>query len=435
VHARRRRPQLNGTQAARSGGACHTELPVEEGGVVTDDGEVIDVRRATDADVEQIVALQVARNGALWEGVVRSLLAHPDFGPEIFTVAVAGDRVVSSLCLQSACLRVGGVDIPVGQPEFVASSPTHEHRGLVRAQMELVHRWSEARGDLAQIVSGIPYFYRRFGYEYAIDLPRLRLLAPGVSVRMPEGWSVRAAVPDDAPAIVTLQERAQRSATLVASREEAWWRWRLDAGWPLASVVAERDGAVRGFADIGEGHPGLGESATLVSAVAYDELDALNALLAAAAGRGRPLAIEERGRQTEPVDPLSYRHPHRYALYVRVADPLALLERLRTVLSDRLAASPRAGTSGQLLLSTYSFSIVLSYRDGQVVSVEAEPPEQKPDERGGAGVPPDLIATLVLGRYGAAGLAARHDDVRLGPAADLVETLFPRLDPDVTLVQ
>ena len=394
----------------------------------------IDVRRATDGDIEQIVALQVDRNGAEWEPMVRALFAHPDVGPGCFTVAADGDRVVSSLCLLSVELRVGGVPVPVGQPEFVATAAGHEHRGLVRAQMDVVHRWSARRGDLAQVITGIPYFYRRFGYEYAIPFPRARLVTPGTTMSMPEGWSVRRAEPDDAPAIVRLHARALADVPLAATRETEWWRWSLGVDDPAPSHVAEKDGEVHGTAGIGHGAPGVYDAATTVRAVAYDALDAFNAFLADAATRGKPVAVEERGRQTEPVAAISQRHPAHYALYVRVADPVVLLDRLRPVLSERLAASPRAVTSGRLLLSSYSSSIVLTYERGEVVSVEAGPPVQDPVRQGGAGVPPDLIATLVFGRYGATALAARYDDVRLGPLADLMETLFPRLDADVALV-
>lgn len=394
----------------------------------------IEVRRATDADLEPIAALQVDRNGAEWEPMVRALFAHAEVGPGAFTVAVDRDRVVSSLCLLSASLRVGGVGVPVGQPEFVATVAGHEHRGIVRAQMNVVHRWSEGRGDLAQIITGIPYFYRRFGYEYAIAFPRVRVLTPGLSLSMPEGWSVRRATPDDAPEIVRLHAHAQTGVPLVATRDEKWWRWSLGVDDPAPSYVAERERAVHGIARIGAGASRMFDFATTVRGVAYDTLDACNALLAEATRLGKPVAIEERGRHTGPAEAISYRHPGHYALYVRVADPVALLDRLRPVLSERLAASPRAATSGRLLLSTYSSSIVLTYERGEVGSVEAGPPQQDPVGEGGAGVPPDLVATLVFGRYGAAALAARHDDVRLGQVADLMETLFPRLDPDLALV-
>ena len=101
------------------------------------------------------------------------------------------------------------------------------------------------------------------------------------------------------------------------------------------------------------------------------------------------------------------------------------------MLSARLARSPFAASSGCLLLSCYAFSVVLTYANGEVVGVEPGPPEQDPNAKGGAGVPPDLVATLVFGRYGAGGLAARHDDVRLGRADGLMEVLFPKVESDI----
>ena len=74
-------------------------------------------------------------------------------------------------------------------------------------------------------------------------------------------------------------------------------------------------------------------------------------------------------------------------------------------------------------------SVVLTYSAGEVVAVERGPADQ--DAVGGVGIAPDLVATLIFGRYGASGLAARHDDVSLGPRAGLMEALFPVLESDI----
>lgn len=391
----------------------------------------MEVRAATEADVGGIVRLQMDRNGPETEAMIHALLAHPAHGPACFTVAVHDGQVVSSLCLMAGSFRLEDVTIPVGQPEFVATTPGFEHRGLVREQMGLVHRCSRERGDLTQIIAGIPYFYRRFGYEYALPFPRIRLVNPGVALPMPAGWAVRRAEDRDIDAVVELERRVQHPAALKASRDDGWWRWWLQVEKPSAMYVAERDGAVEGSASLGGGGPAIGDSVTLVSHVALAEAGALWALLSEAANQGKPVAIEERRGLASLADGVSHRHPRRYSLYVRVPDPVALLDRIRPVLSARLARSALAGSAGRLLLSLYASSINLVYEDGDVVGVEAGPPEQDPVGKGGAGVPPDLVATLIYGRYGAQALAERHDDVRLGPVADIMETLFPRIDADI----
>jgi hypothetical protein len=51
---------------------------------------------------------------------------------------------------------------------------------LIRAIFELIHARSAAQGHLAQGITGIPYFFRQFGYEYALELrggPRVAFTA------------------------------------------------------------------------------------------------------------------------------------------------------------------------------------------------------------------------------------------------------------------
>ena len=395
----------------------------------------IDIRRAAPHELDVIAKLQGDRNGPECDGLIRGLWTADGIGPDLFTVAVDGGAVVSSLCLMPLTLHLEGVEIPAGQPEFVATLPTHEHRGLVRRQMDLVHQWSQERGDLTQVIGGIPYFYRRFGYEYAVAIPRMRVRLPGDAPEMPDEWQVRRARPADVPAVMALEADVQQLSALTSSRSAWWWQWLIEHDDDIEDnytlFVAERGGEVLGSAFLGDGPPGLDAKVTALHQIAGRHPDALRALIAQAATTGRPIAMYERLGLASTAYAESQRHPRRYGLYVRVADPVALLDHLRPVLSGRLARSAFAGARGTLLLSTYTRSIHLHYEDEAVVGIETGPPEQDPAGKGGAGVPPDLMATLIYGRYGAKALGERHDDVRLGRAADLMEVLFPAVTSDI----
>ena len=58
----------------------------------------------------------------------------------------------------------------VGRPELVGTLPEFRNRGLIRAQMDILHQWSAERGQPVQAITGIPFFYRQFGYEMALPL-------------------------------------------------------------------------------------------------------------------------------------------------------------------------------------------------------------------------------------------------------------------------
>jgi predicted acetyltransferase len=96
-----------------------------------------------------------------------------------------------------------------GMPELVGTLPGYRGRGLVRAQFEVVHQWSAARGELLQAITGIPYYYRQFGYEMAVNLgggrvgfkPQLPKLTEGQA----EPFTIRPSVEADLPLLPHLR--------------------------------------------------------------------------------------------------------------------------------------------------------------------------------------------------------------------------------------
>ena len=97
---------------------------------------------------------------------------HPTLRPDDFTIVeeTATGRIVSSLNLIPQTWSYEGIEFGVGRPELVGTLPEFRNRGLVRLQFEEIHKWSAERGDMVQAITGIPYYYRLFGYEMALDL-------------------------------------------------------------------------------------------------------------------------------------------------------------------------------------------------------------------------------------------------------------------------
>jgi len=166
------------------------------------------LRPATSADVPQTAAL-LADRGEASDAVDLELVAASQ-GPEGVGVVVDGDRVVATMTLLDETVHLGDVAIPAGQIELVATAAAYEGRGLASALVAWGHERSAARGDLLQIMIGIPYFYRRFGYEYVQPQPtwhRLTELPPPVP-----DVAVRAATSAELPQLEHLQARAQTHA-------------------------------------------------------------------------------------------------------------------------------------------------------------------------------------------------------------------------------
>jgi hypothetical protein len=392
------------------------------------------LRHGRPDDLEQVVALNVEHNGPDTEPMIRALWDDPFVGPGLFTVIADGDRVVSTLVLWADELRLRDVAIPVGRPEFVVSSPEYRGRGLVRAQIDMVHRWSATRGDIVQMITGIPYFYRQFGYAYATKPCEHLVIDPSVSVDVPAGWTVRPAVHDDVADMVAMQEQAQERFELRIARSTERWHALLDVSIEpdLTRVAVGPDGRVRGTAQI---LPGQGpRSRPFLNRLAVSDPGAALVLAAHAHG-DRGLGVDGRAGTlaSRTLSPLARAVRSDWEPYFRIPDPVEFLRAIGPVLDARLAASPFSDASGELLVSFYRSSLTIAYREGRVTGVRSGGPEQNPLRREGAGIPPDMAATLLLGGCGVQALSERFRDVNLGGHGALMDVLFPEVEADFLL--
>lgn len=379
------------------------------------------LRAARPEDLDQIGALLVERGEPADAVDHRLVVEDPDAGWEACAVVVDGDKVVSTATLLDETLVLDGVEIPAGQVELVATDRAYEGRGLVRALMGWAHERSVARGRLVNVMLGIPYFYRVFGYTYAIPISATR---PVTGRPDAGGYALREATTDDIPAMARLQDAEQARADLRMPHSPGLWRW-LVARDGSTEWLVERDGV-----PVATGRttpPEEGVRLCEVAAVDEAAAHALLALTEATELTERPGTVA--GEALEPF--LGPAAEEAASYYVRIGDPVALLEHLRPVFGRRLVDGGFADREGEAVVSFYGSHVRLPFKAGEVGSIVPGGTMQAPGAAGGAGVAPDLLASLLFGPHGLRGLTARHPDVYPGPNADLMHTLFPPVRGDL----
>ena len=427
-------------------------------------GNGLILRRATSADTEALVAFNadVLRHQdaqepdaptAAW---TRDLLTgrHPRVGPDDFTV-VEDTRacvIVSSVGLISQTWSYGGVRIDVGQPELIGTRAEHRGRGLVRAQLDVVHGWSAARGHLVQAIDGIPWFYRQFGYEMALALRAGRVVDAGYTRPSP-GLHFRPATERDAPFLARADEAVAARSMMTCRRDETLWRYEVEG----RSVGNQYRGDVR-IIETSDGRPVgfvvlvprlLGGTIWVIACeilpgfVWHDVAPAVLADVEAVGNRyaaGRVARVGFWLGDTHPI----YRGAHApreeppYAWYLRVADLPGFFARIAPVLDKRLSGSPLDGYSGTVDVSFYRDGLRLTFDDGRLATVAPwRPPrtltgiergERTTAERAAAMFPGLTFLQLVFGyraldelEYAFADCLVRTDETR-----ELLQTLFPK---------
>jgi predicted N-acetyltransferase YhbS len=390
------------------------------------------LRSAVESELDQIGALLAERGEEADAEDLRLVAEDPDEGLDSVLVVVDGDRVVSTASLLREPVTIAaagddGVPVPAAQVELVATDRSYEGRGLVRALMDEAHRRSAARGDLLQVMIGIPFFYRQFGYSYAMPMPLPWTV--GDRPPAPPGHTVRSATPADIEAMTVLQRRAQSAATVRMPHSAACWRWVV-ARSGSEQLVAERDGVI-----VATGRHTPSDDGSVLAELA-GEPDGVLALVAAARSTSDELTVVERPTAGwAPVlagaaDPPSEPERDREWYYARIPELAPLLDRLRPVLLQRFRAAGLRERH-EVLLSSWRSHARFTIDEDAMSAVTAGGPEQAPIWQGGSGVPPDVLAPLLLGPFGAAGLERRVPDVVLGSQRELLSVLYPPQTADL----
>ncbi len=414
------------------------------------------LRRAAPDDVEAIAELQArAHSDAGWdtpdEGVrlwIRDLLTrpHPTFQPADFVMVevLQTGAIVSSMCLISQTWRYGAIPFGVGRPELVATHPDYRRRGLVRAQFELLHALSAERGELLQAITGIPWYYRQFGYEMALSLYGARMgyapQVPALKEGQVEPYRLRPAAEEDVPFLMAVEAHAAARSVVGCVRDAAMWRYELGGRSPEAAeqrqwgVIETPEGERVGFL----AHP-AGLWNTTISATAYELREGVSWLAVTPAvvrylwaygsGKGKCLAFSFSLGETHPVyEAFSAGLPRiqpPYAWYLRVPDLPAFLRHIAPVLETRLAQSVAAGHTGALTLGFYRSGVRLTFERGCLT--EVAPWEPQGNDTGAAAFPNLTFLQLLFGYRALAELRAAFPDCYANAEATvLLNALFPK---------
>lgn len=375
--------------------------------------------------------------------------------------AKAERPIVACTCYWRRQWSYGGIPFGVGQPENVATDLAYRRRGLVRALFEMFHARSAAEGHLAQAITGLPYFYRQFGYEYALDLGgHYTISLAGIPDNRGAGdepYRLRPATLDDIPHLLTLYHQ-RRSASLVwHETSETFWRYHITSWDDPAirgreatlvgllgrlSMIIDNAGQTCGYTWLAAKR--LGSDLALFALDLYPHIHwsvALPALLRALRRQGQQTPAF--AWNTKPFSEICFhlgrahpvydllrgfpaaRYEPPYAWYVRVPDVPAFIRHVTPCLEKRLADSVLSGYTGELIFDFYRGGLQLTIEQGQIRAVA---PWQAPayGDSAQAGCPPLLFLQLLFGYRSLAELRAVFPDVWANEAATLlIDTLFP----------
>jgi len=308
---------------------------------------------------------------------------------------------------------------------------------------------------MVQAITGIPYFYRQFGYEYALDLGGKRLVytsqIPALKEGETEAYGLRDATTEDVPTIQHLYGPRRKVGVITANVTDSYWLYEIQRKretkerFPRVQMIVDTTGNVYGFALLGAGRNDEGKNFNVYELCVLPDINLramMPSLLRALYGyssrlpSGRAINPGELkqlsfnlGRAHPVYDALGsglapfYEAP--YAWYVRVRDVPAFLVHIAPVLERRLAGSVVASYTGELKIDMYKGGLRLMFAQGRLVTAEQW---RVPVYEGnaGAGFPPLVFLQLLFCHRSLDELRYAFPDVWAEEdAAILLKALFP----------
>lgn len=370
-------------------------------------GNGLVLRRSRAEDADRIAEFNARihgddpEDGARVAGWTRDMASgnHPTMHSDAFTIVEEqqSGKIISCMNLIPQTWTYRGIPFKVGRPEAVGTDPDFRNRGLVRLQFDAVHEWSRQNGDMLQAITGIPYYYRLFGYEMTVELDASFIGYEANVPKLPEGEQETVAFQEagekDIPFLMQLDARAQKPMLLSCVRDEKIWRYEISGRsmnncsrfkiMIINDRVGKPIGAIRHPFYIDHGLSAL-HGYELAEQASY--MNVTPAVIRYLWKTGQQYSLESGktltgfnfalGGDHPAVKVATDRFPRKkrpYAWYIRVPDLMNFLKLITPALDDNLAHSSCSGYSGALRVGLFTKEIRFSFEQGKITEIVEVP--------------------------------------------------------------
>jgi len=186
----------------------------------------------TDEDIERISDFnKEIHRGEDLAGLVRSLIMNHPYGKRHYWLFIEQPRtkkIISSLALIPWKINFDGEIIRAAELGFVGTLPEFRRQGMTKILMCHFNELVEREQFAFSFLQGIPYFYRQFGYEYALPLePHINLSLKEIVEYTSDNLYVRPLNATDLPAIIRLYDRCMRNFTIHTNGKIEIWQYLM----------------------------------------------------------------------------------------------------------------------------------------------------------------------------------------------------------------
>ena len=377
---------------------------------------------------------------------------------------------LATVCLIPWEISFDGTELRAAMLEMVLSHPQHRKLGLIRKLILHFQSVVEQRGYDISIITGIPYYYRQYGYTYGLDYESMEALpaaclyseisaadgqytlrkavsketaaedgqyilrkAVSMETAAEDGqYILRKAVSMDVPDLDRLYSKSRCDKNIFIRRPLEYWKYLIEkAKFDVRLLVDTGRNTIEGYFMVRE-NPAEQRIDILESAFADAKscLAGLILLKSKAVTEFRIISYEK-DHLTSLARKSGSRTVRKTQWLLKTKDHARFLEKIRPVLEKRLAAAGFGRLTKDVTVNFFRYAIRICIRDGEIRSIE---PVGFLDSSMGADggdlcIPNDAFVRLLFGYRNLEELWDAWPDIVVKEGSrPVLEALFPKLE-------
>ena len=297
-----------------------------------------------------------------------------------------------------------GVKLKVAEMGIVATDEKHQGKGLMRLLNNEFNKTLEIEDYDLAVIQGIPGFYHKFGYHYAIPMENhlnvdLELIKDDFDS---DKFSVREVQLSDIPFLMLEDDKYRKSNFISVVRDKKQWEYIIRYGkeTDYGSDILIFESAKEKFycrilyQGFGKGII-VSELSETISEEAFKNI--LFYLKGKAKNENKPFIrfnIENKSDIGKQIILFGAEESKSYAWQLKISNKIGFLKKIKSIIEFRIKQSDFCNLSDILRLDLYKDSIDITFENGKVKSIK-EASELEIDNT--FCIPEDLFAQLALG--------------------------------------
>jgi len=314
------------------------------------------------------------------------------------------NKIISSISLMPLVWRFGITTVPVCEMGFVGTLEKYRGKELIVELNKLYERIMAEKGYIISVIRGIPYYYRKLGYEFAIPLDHRMFLS---LLKIPLGdleyLKIRKADLDDIDFVVNkyTQYYGDFFISNIFDKDCYISKFFNDHynEFIASTYIIETGGKSIAYFTFGKSYDNLGydiKTSDINRECGIKILQFTKEIASVENPDQVDLAVREDTDLAELIGELGGTMYNTYGWQVKVPNLKLYLEKIKLILENRICNSNFKGITQDLRISNYKTTIFLSFNNGQISTIKMEkgyPKELSCDLK----LPGSILFKLILG--------------------------------------